>query len=258
MLAKLRAWLVTAPLIILATVICGTASLVASVLDSSGRLPHRVARLWARILLVISGVRVRVEGLENIRPGGTYVFVSNHLSLMDTPVVLAHIPAEFRFLAKKSLYKVPFIGYHLRRAGHIPVEREDARASLRTLAQAARLISEKGVSVLVFPEGSRSRGELGQFKEGAAYLAAKAGVPAVPLAITGTREILPTGSLTVRSGHATLRIGQPIATAGMTVRQYKELTALLRDRVAGLLSASLAEGEAAPASSQGQDLVQGR
>jgi 1-acyl-sn-glycerol-3-phosphate acyltransferase len=235
-LGTLRAWLITAPLIILATVVCGTVSLAASLWDPSGRRPHRVAQFWARLLLKIAGVRVRVEGLERIAPGAAYVFVSNHLSLMDTPLVLAHIPVQFRFLAKRSLYKVPFIGYHLHRAGHIPVEREDPRSSLRTLAEAARVVRERGVSLLVFPEGSRSRGELGEFKHGAAYLAIRAGVPAVPLGITGTRAVLPAGSLTVRGGSVTLRIGEPIPTARMAPGDHKQLSALLRRRVGELIA----------------------
>lgn len=246
MLAKLRAWLITAPLIILATVICGTASLAASLVDPSGRAPHAVARFWARLLLLISGVKVRVEGLEHISPGGAYVFVSNHLSLMDTPVVLANIPVQFRFLAKRSLYKVPFIGYHLSRAGHIPVEREDPRASLRTLAEAARVVRERGISLLVFPEGSRSLGELGKFKEGAAYLAIRAGAAAVPLGITGTRAVLPPGSATVRSGRVTLRIGRPIPTAELLPQDHRRLTALLRERVAELIGTGAPEPQSQP------------
>ncbi|MGB9606680.1 MAG: lysophospholipid acyltransferase family protein, partial [Bryobacteraceae bacterium] len=217
--------------------VCGTCSWVAALADRSGRRPHRIAQVWARLLLAIAGVRARVEGLEQLDPGGAYVFASNHLSLIDTPLVLANIPVQFRFLAKRSLYKVPFIGSHLGRAGHIPVERKDPRASLRTLAEAARMVRERGVSVLVFPEGSRSRGELGEFKEGAAYIAIKAGVPLVPLAIRGTEKILPTGSLTVLPGPAVLRIGKPIPTSHLNARDHKALTALLRERVAELLNA---------------------
>lgn len=238
MLATLRAWLIIAPLIVLATALCGTLSWLLALVDSSGRKPHRIAQLWARLLLAIGGVRVRVEGLEHLDPQGAYVFASNHLSLMDTPLVLANIPVQFRFLAKRSLYKVPFIGSHLRRAGHIPVEREDPRASLRTLAEAARIVRERRVSILVFPEGSRSRGQLGQFKEGAAYIAIKAGVPLVPLGIQGTQKILPAGSLTVRPGPAVLRVGRPIPTAHYNVNEHRRLTALLRERVAELIDAA--------------------
>ncbi len=237
MLANLKAWLITDPLVILATVICGTASLIASLFDGSGRVQHRVAQAWSRVLLAISGVKVRVEGLEHIAAGGSYVFVSNHLSLMDTPLALAHIPVQFRFLAKKSLYKIPFIGYHLNRAGHIPVERKDPRASLRAMADAARIIRERGISVLVFPEGGRSEGALREFKEGAAYIAIKAGVPAVPVGITGTREVLPMGSVTVRGGGVALRIGRPVPTSGLTIRDHAKLTEQLRERVLELTGA---------------------
>lgn len=234
MLGFLRAALVTDPLIVLATIAMGTASLATSLFDSSGRAQHAVARLWARMLLVIGGVRVRVEGLERISPEASYVFVSNHLSYMDTPLMIAHIPAQFRFLAKKGLLKVPFIGYHLKRAGHIPVPRGDARASLRTMAEAARIVRERGISVLVFPEGGRAPGAMREFKPGAAYIAIKAGVPAVPVGIVGTRQILPMDSLLVRGGAVRLRIGEPIPTAGLTIHDHRQLTQRLREAVLGL------------------------
>ena len=122
----LRAYLVTAPLIILATIGFGLVSLVISLFETSGRKQIAVARVWARFLLWGSGVRVKIEGLEKIAPNGSYVFVSNHLSYMDTPVVLANIPVQFRFLAKRGLFQIPLLGTHLARAGHIPVPRGDA------------------------------------------------------------------------------------------------------------------------------------
>ena len=235
MFGFLRAALVTDPLIVLVTIAMGTASLVTSLFDSSGRAQHAVARLWARMLLAIGGVRVRVEGLERISSESSYVFVSNHLSYMDTPLVVAHIPAQFRFLAKKSLLKVPFIGYHLKRAGHIPVPRGDARASLRTMTEAARTVRERGISVLVFPEGGRAPGAMREFKEGAAYIAIKARVPAVPVGIVGTRQILPMDSLLVRGWEVRLRIGAPIPTAGLTIHDHRQLTERLREAVAELV-----------------------
>jgi 1-acyl-sn-glycerol-3-phosphate acyltransferase len=214
----------------------GSLSLLATVFDSSGRASHRIARIWSRMVLAVSGVRVSLEGLENIRPDASYVIVSNHMSLMDTPLVLAWIPLQFRFLAKRGLFKVPFIGYHLNRAGHIPIPRGDPRGSLKAMAAAARIIQERGVSALVFPEGGRSPGELQEFKEGAAYIAIKAGVPAVPVAIQGTREVLPMGSVMVRPGNVRLRIGDPIPTANLTLRDREALTRQIRERVLELLS----------------------
>jgi 1-acyl-sn-glycerol-3-phosphate acyltransferase len=153
---------------------------------------------------------------------------------MDTPLVIAHIPLQFRFLAKKSLFPVPFIGYHLKRAGHIPVDRSDARASVRTMTDAARIIRERGVSILVFPEGGRSPGAMEEFKDGAAFIAIKAGAPLVPVGVVGTRETLPMDSLLVRGGEVKLRIGKPLATTGLTGRDHHALTETLRERVVEL------------------------
>ena len=226
----------TAPLIVLATAVMGTLSWLASLADSSGNLPHRIARAWSRILIWVSGLRVTVEGLERIDPNRSYVIASNHLSLMDTPLVLAYLPLQFRFLAKRSLFRVPFIGGHLKRAGHVAIPREDARGSLKAMAEAARMIQQRGVSALVFPEGGRSMGRLQEFKEGAAYIAIKAGVPLVPVAIQGTLEALPMGSVTVRPGRVRMRIGEPIPTAGMRLSDRAALTAELRTRIERMLT----------------------
>jgi len=178
---------------------------------------------------------VKVEGLEKITAKGSYVFVSNHLSYMDTPVVLANLP-DFRFLAKSGLFKIPLLGTHLATAGHIPVPRGDARAAVRTMNTAAQLIRERRISLLIFPEGGRSHtGELAPFQEGAAYIAVRAGVPLVPIALQGTREILPFGSGHVRSGLVTMRVGDPIPTDQVQLRDRGRITAQLRDRIASML-----------------------
>jgi 1-acyl-sn-glycerol-3-phosphate acyltransferase len=232
----IRAILITDPLIILATALYGTASLAASLVDASGRAQHRIACAWARMLLRIAGARVQVEGLEHIQPGGSYVFISNHLSFMDIPAVLPSIPVQFRFLAKQGLFRVPFIGYHLARAGHIPVHRADPRASVKTMNDAAHIVRDRGVSILVFPEGGRSPDKMREFKEGPAYIAIKAGVPAVPVGLSGTRQVLPMGSVVVQPGRVTLRIGEPIATAGLSVQDRHELTRRLEREVAALVA----------------------
>jgi 1-acyl-sn-glycerol-3-phosphate acyltransferase len=233
LVSRLRAFLILDPLIILATAVMGTVSSLVSLFDASGNAPHKIARIWSRILILVSGMRVSVDGLEKVPPSGGCVIASNHLSLMDTPLVLAHIPLQFRFLAKKGLFKVPFIGGHLRRAGHISIPREDPRGSLKAMAETARIIRERGVSALVFPEGGRSEGELQEFKDGAAYIAIKAGVPIVPVTIQGTREVLPMGSAVIRPGKVRLRIGDPIPTAGLKLQDRARLTSLIRERILG-------------------------
>jgi 1-acyl-sn-glycerol-3-phosphate acyltransferase len=224
------------PLFILSTIFFGSISVFVSLFDQSGRTQIKVARVWSRSLLRFAGVKVKVEGIRKIHRGGSYVFAANHASYMDTPVVLSHIPVQFRFLAKKGLFHIPFLGTHLTQAGHIPVPREDPRASVRTLARAARIVRDKSISVLIFPEGGRTEdGELQPFKDGAAYIAIKSGVPLVPVAIGGTRKILPMHSATFRRGRVTLRIGEPIPTAGLTVRDRKALTERARAQIAGML-----------------------
>ncbi len=239
-LSRLRAYFIIDPFIVLATAVLGFASLVASLFDSRGRTQHAIARLWGRILLAVSGARVRIEGLEKLKPGASYVLVANHSSYIDTPVILL-LPLQIRFFAKRGLFKIPLLGGHLRRAGHLPVVRENPRASMKSLTEGARLVRERGVSVILFPEGGRSPAGLREFKEGAAYVAIKAGVPVVPIGISGTRQVLPMGSTHVRPHAVTVRIGDPIPTAGLKLDARGELSLTLRHKVAELSGAPLAE-----------------
>ena len=234
-LSELRALLITDPLVVLATIGFASTSLIASIYDPHKRRQSAIASAWARALLGIGGVKVKVEGLEKISKDGSYIFVANHLSYMDTPVVLANIPVHFRFLAKQGLFQIPFLGWHLSRAGHVPVPREDARAAVKTMAAAAQIVRERSVSLLIFPEGGRTRdGKLAEFKEGAAYIGIRAGVPLVPIGLIGTREVLPFGSAHIRGGTVTMRIGDPIATERAAAHERVRLTSELRERILAL------------------------
>jgi 1-acyl-sn-glycerol-3-phosphate acyltransferase len=228
--------LVKDPLIILATIVMGAISVCVSPFDPDGRRQHAIARAWARLLLFLGGAKVRVRGMENIDPARNYVFVGNHLSLFDTPLVLANIPQQFLFLVAARYVKIPFLGTHLRRSGHFSVDASDTRASLKVMTEAARRIQERGLSILLFPEGSRARGGMGEFKEGAAYIAIKSQAPVVPFGIMGTREMLGIGSLHVRGVEVCLSVGEPIATEGMTLKDRERLTTLMRERVASLVA----------------------
>ena len=237
-MSRLRSYLIIDPLVVLATIVMGSLSMAASLFDKSGRAQHKIARMWSRIVLAVCGVRAQVEGIEKLDPHGSYVLVANHLSLIDTPMVLANVPLQFRFFAKYGLFRIPFLGGHLRRAGHLPVIFDNPRASFKSLSEGARLLRQRSLSVLLFPEGGRSTDGLHEFHEGAAFLAIRAGVPAVPIGISGTRDILPMHSLHVRPGRARLIIGDPIPTAGMKMPDRPELNRQLHDRVAELMGAS--------------------
>src|SRR5579862_3561940 len=236
-MAFLWSLVVIDPLFILSTFLCGCVSIPLALIDKSGDSSMRVGRVWARSLLWITGVRVRVEGLEKIDLNRNYLFCSNHLSYMDTPVVMSNIPAQFRFLAKKGLFQIPFLGTHLSQAGHIPVPLEDPRAAVKTMTTAAAVIQRRGISMLIFPEGGRSDGVLQPFKEGGAFIAIKAGVPLLPIALIGTREVMAMGSPVFHPfRRVTLRIGDPIPTDGLTTRDRGQLTESVREQIAAMLA----------------------
>lgn len=235
-MSLLRSLLFSTPVIVLGTVFWGTISILASFLDGSGNTQHRLARVWSRMLLRVSFIRVRVEGMENLDPKGVYVLVANHGSYMDIPALISTLPLQFRFFAKKGLYKIPFLGTHLRRAGHLPVDRGNVRASLKSMTEGAHVIAKRRISVLLFPEGGRSQEGLRQFKEGAAYIAIKAGVPALPIGIAGMRKLLPMGSYHLRSGRVVVRIGRPIDTAGLKLSDREALNQKLYEEVHRLMA----------------------
>jgi 1-acyl-sn-glycerol-3-phosphate acyltransferase len=235
-MSLVRSLFFSTPLIVLCTMVMGTLSLIDSFFDHTGKSQHWLARAWARMLLAVCFIRVRVEGLEKLDPRGAYVFVANHGSFMDIPALLASLPQQFRFFAKTGLFRIPFLGTHLRRAGHLPVDRSSPRASLKSMQEAARIINGRGISVLNFPEGGRSAAGLRDFKEGPAYIAIKAGVPVVPVAIVGMRDLLPMGSFHLRSGGVVLRVGDPIDTKGLGTSDRMELTGRLYREVSQLLA----------------------
>lgn len=242
-MAKLWSLVVVLPLILISTLLFGLVSLAISLFGTrTAPLQIAVARFWSRVILFFAGVKVEVEGRERLCAKGPYVFVSNHLSFIDTPVVLASIPRQFRFLAKEELFRwwpwLP-IAWHLKTAGHVPVPIDDARASVRALNKTAKLIEADGTSVFFFAEGGRSAdGTLGEFKHGAAYIAIKARAPMVPLALMGPDKILPMGSNVIRGGRVRLRIGEPIPTDGMTMKDRGTLTDAAREQTTRMLNAS--------------------
>jgi 1-acyl-sn-glycerol-3-phosphate acyltransferase len=230
----LRSLVFSIPSIFLATAVFGFLSLCAAMVDRSGETSHRIARVWGKVLLAVSFIRVSATGAEKLDPRGSYVFVANHASYMDIPALLSVLPQQFRFFAKRGLYRIPFLGWHLRLAGHLAVDRSNARNSLKSMTAGAQAIQERGISLLLFPEGGRQREGLQAFREGAAYIAIKAGVPLVPVGIIGMRELLPIGSIHIRAGKVRVRVGQPISTEGLkpaaraeaTERLYQEIRAL--------------------------------
>ena len=245
-MSAFRSYFIISPFILISTIVFGTISMLVSLFDATGFRQHLVAVQWAKSLLWIVGVQVETSGIEKLVAGQGCVLACNHTSYMDTPVLLSYVPLQFRFFAKSGLFKVPFMGSHLRRAGHLPVVLDDARAGIRSMAQGAKLIREKNLAVLIFPEGGRSLDTLEDFKEGAAFVAIKAGVPVYPMALTGVRQVLKMHESVFRSGRVRLQIGDPIATSGMTLRDRAALTARVMQQIATMTGEPLpVRGDAA-------------
>lgn len=223
------------PLLLLATAICATTALLVSLVDKKGRVQHRIARLWARCGVRISSSKLVIEGAENLRKHPVAVYTSNHTSYMDTPVIFASLPFQFRILAKKDLWHWPLIGWYLQRSGRMPIDIENPHASLASLGGAVKAL-RAGMPLFVFPEGGRTvTGELRPFLSGAAYLAVRAQVPLVPIALAGVFDLLPIHTRHFYPGKLIVRVGVPIETKGMTVRQIGELTERLRAATGELL-----------------------
>jgi 1-acyl-sn-glycerol-3-phosphate acyltransferase len=219
------------PLFGVVTAIFGSMALLLSLVDRKGNTQHRIARVWARSCVRVSGSKLTVIGAEKLPKNPIAVYASNHTSYMDIPVIFSSLPFQFRILAKKELWSMPFIGWYLNRSGQIPIDTHSSHSSHSSLSAGARAL-RSGTPLVVFPEGSRTPdGKLQAFLPGAAFLAIRAQVPVVPMALSGVYELLPIHTHHYYPGELTLRIGEPIETAGMSLRQTEELTAQLRTAI---------------------------
>ena len=190
---------------------------------------------WSRCLCRLAGVRVRVQGQEQIDLEQTYIFAGNHVSQFDIFAFQGYFPHDFRWIAKQELFRIPVFGQALHRIGNIPIDRSRGRQAMKSLDEAGKRIAA-GSSVLIFPEGTRSPdGRLREFKTGAVLLALKAGVPVVPVGFNGSYEVLPKGGLLPKSGEIVIRIGAPIATDRYRAADKQALATDLHRAVQGLL-----------------------
>jgi 1-acyl-sn-glycerol-3-phosphate acyltransferase len=218
------------PAVTVYTVVLGTASVLSTLVDRRGNFGHRCARAWSWLILNTTGVQVSVEGLDRLDPSRSYVFASNHQSIYDIPILFASLPFQLRIIAKESLGRIPFMGWHLRRTGHVLVDRSRPGAGVvRKMARLARA----GHSLIVFPEGTRSTdGTVGRFKGGPFVIALQAGLPVVPITVVGSRHVMFRGDLMVRPGRVTVIVHDPIDTAAVPREQAREFATAVRDIVA--------------------------
>jgi len=225
------------------TAILGPPALISCFLDRSRQWPSFFQDLWADWLLRTNGIPVRVEGLETLKKDQSYVLVSNHASILDIPALISAAPFPVRFLAKKSLLWFPIFGWVMYLSGHILVDRKSAQSALRSLKKAPSLL-KKGISIIVFPEGTRSPdGEVKEFKRGAFLLAQHSKFPVVPVSITGTYEMLPRQGWCLWPGNIYIRMGTPIPTRDLSHREARGLMGRVRETIMENLKKGRAEQE---------------
>ena len=238
-LRSLGVWIV----ISVATVLFGLPAIPIALVPPRGEWFLKLARGWARLILAVSGVSVRVRHLDRLGAGRSFVIAPNHESFYDILVLLAVLPVSVRFLAKRNLFRLPILGWSMAAAGFIPVDRETRSRSF-ALVDAALARLGGGRSLIVFPEETRTRtGEMSRFKGGAALLALRSGLPLLPVGIAGTFEIQRRGGFTIQPSRVSLVVGEPLATAGRDPRDRAVLTDELRERVALLRAQARADIE---------------
>jgi 1-acyl-sn-glycerol-3-phosphate acyltransferase len=217
--------------IVIATLALGFLAFITYPFDRKGRVVHRYARLWGKTALLANRVKVKIEGVEHLNGKGPYIFMSNHQGSYDIFALLGHLPYQFKWLAKKELFSIPFFGWTMTAAGYIRIDREGTRETVEAMNDAAQKIRD-GMSVVIFPEGSRSPdGSIQSFKKGGFTLAIKSGVPIVPIAISGSRDIMPKDKLTAASGEIRIRMDHPIKTENSSLKERESLMKGVRETI---------------------------
>ena len=214
------------PAVSLYTIVLGTASLVSTVFDRDGDFGHRCARAWAWLILKTTGVRVRARGLEDLDRSRSYVIAANHQSIYDIPIIFTTVPLQLRIVAKESLGRIPFLGWHLQRTGHLLIDRKNPGSGI--LKRMASLV--RGArSVIVFPEGTRSAdGTVGRFKGGIFLLAIDSSLPVLPISIARSRFVMTKGQLMVRPEEVTVTVHPAVSTDGVTRERAREFAEEVR------------------------------
>jgi 1-acyl-sn-glycerol-3-phosphate acyltransferase len=212
------------PLIWIYTVVMGLVSLPTSLFSNSGRIQHDFARAWSWLIMKTIWSPVRVTGLEKIDISKPHVYAVNHASALDIPVLYVYLPFQFRIVFKKELLKYPIVGWHLGRSGQVCIDQQNKVAAVRSVRAALKSL-DAGMPLVIFPEGGRTPdGQIKPFMPGAFFLAIKAQVDIVPVALVGTYELLPMNTYHIRCRPLEMRVGEPISTSGLTLKDMDSLS----------------------------------
>jgi 1-acyl-sn-glycerol-3-phosphate acyltransferase len=249
-------YLLKLSLFVLITVPAAAVTILCGLFDAHGKSAYRVSQIWTALILRMGGVRLSVKGIEHLDRSQQYVFMVNHQSNLDIPVLVQSLRSfQLRWIAKRELLWIPFFGWAMWASRHITIDRADPLDALRSLRRAKERIAA-GISIVVFPEGTRSRsGKLLRFKKGGFLLAAQSNRPIVPVIINGSREVLPAGAWRLRSGTIEVTISQPIAVDGFGPGTLRRLANQVREAIEGQLRSAPPVNLTSPAADSGQDLM---
>jgi len=230
-LSRLRSYFIFDPLIWLYTLIMGLAAIPAGFFDRDGRLLHRFARAWSWLIMKTVFSPVKVIGLEKIDTSKPHVYAVNHASALDIPVLYVYLPFQFRIAFKKELLSYPIVGWHLKRSGQVCIDQQNPSHSISSIRAALKGL-QAGLPLVIFPEGGRTPdGEIKPFLSGAFFLATKAQVDIVPVALIGTYETLPMDTYHIKCRPLEMRVGEPISTTGLTMRDLDALSAKVQKAI---------------------------
>jgi 1-acyl-sn-glycerol-3-phosphate acyltransferase len=212
------------PVLAISTTVCALMALIGGIFSHYGKYATVVLRTWARSLLWAAGIILEITGLENIEPDESYILIANHQSHMDIPVLTCGLPIPLRIIAKKELFRIPFLGWGMKAVGMLRIDRSNRKQSFETLKEAEEIIKAYRLSILAFPEGTRSDdGKIHPFKKGPFVLAINTGLPLLPVSVSGTRKIVPKGKISLRAGRVKVHIHPLVATKNLTLGDRNKL-----------------------------------
>ena len=241
-LSRLRSYFVLAPLIWVYTIILGTLSLICSLFDRDGRIQHKVASFWSWLIMKTILSPVKITGVNKddnneIDRSKPRVYAVTHASALDIPILYVYLPFQFRIIFKSELLSYPFIGWHLQRSGQVCINQQNPAASIGAVKSALRSL-RSGMPLVIFPEGGRTPdGRIQPFLPGAFFLAIKAQADIVPIALVDTFDLLPMNTYHIKCQPLEMRVGEPVSTAGLTVRDTEEVSAKVKSAIEALHSA---------------------
>jgi len=223
--SRLRSYLILDPLIWLYTVVLGLLALPGGVFDRSGRRLHWFSYTWSWLIMKTIFSPVTITGLDKIDTSKPHVYAANHASALDIPVLYVNLPFHFRIAFKKELLSYPVVGWQLKRSGQICIDQQNPSRSISSIRAALKGLKD-GLPLVIYPEGGRTPdGEIKPFLPGAFFLAIKAQVDIVPVALVGTYELLPMNTYHIKCRPLEMRVGEPISTTGLTIRDMEALSA---------------------------------